>query len=130
MVHLHTKMTIRLRRLGYWGSGDVASLPDPRLLADSQWSEVEREDVEDFLSRGFVFRAFMGFARCRICGEQVGNLELSDGTFCWPEGLVHYVREHKISLPREFIDHVLSTGTALMEAEVEDDWWVRESRGR
>jgi hypothetical protein len=119
---------MRLRRLGYWGSGEAGSLPDPRFLADSQWDDIEREDVEDFLSRGFVYRAFMGVAKCRICGEQVGNLELSDGTFCWPEGLVHYVRAHKISLPREFIDHVLSTGAEMMDAEVEDEWWVRESR--
>ena len=124
MVHLHTEVRVMLRRLGHWGSGADGALPNPASLAGWSWDVIEREDVEDYLSRGFVSRAYMGFAKCRLCGEQVGCLEFSDGIFCWPEGLRHYVAAHSVRLPREFIDHVRSMGAELMEAEVEDDWWI------
>lgn len=34
---------------------------------------------------------------------------MSDGTWLWPEGLSHYVREHGVVLPEEFVVHALST---------------------
>lgn len=85
--------------------------------------------MEDFLARGFVSRAYLGYADCRICGERIGSLELSDGIYCWPEGLLHYVRVHAVGLPREFIDHVQASGGDLMAADVDDDWWLHASRG-
>ena len=113
-----------MRRIGYWGTGAAGELPDPSKVAGAHWDEHEREDVEDFLSRGFVSRAYLGVAHCRICGQAVGSLELSDGVYSWPEGLLHYVREHAVSLPRVFIDHVRAAGANLMEADVDDAWWT------
>lgn len=118
-----------LRRIGHWGSGSPDGLPDPESLAGASWDAMEREDVEDFLTRGFVSRAYLGYADCRICGEQVGSLELSDGIYCWPEGLHHYVQAHDVGLPREFIDHVLASGADLMSADVDDYWWIKAARG-
>lgn len=129
MVHLHTwRVIVALRRIGHWGPGSASGLPDPRSMAGSSWDAVEREDVTDFLTRGFVSRAYLGYANCRICGENLGSLELSDGIYCWPEGLHHYVQVHGVGLPREFIDHVLTCSTDLMSADVNDDWWIRAAK--
>ncbi len=47
-----------------------------------------------------------GYALCRLCAERVplGACDLTDGEWVWPEGLEHYVEEHGICLPDEFID--------------------------
>jgi hypothetical protein len=31
---------------------------------------------------------------------------MTDGVYCWPEGLAHYVKEHDVRLPDEFVTHV------------------------
>lgn len=118
-----------LRRIGHWGGGGSDGLPDPRLLTAASWDATEREDVEDYLARGFVSRAYLGYETCRICGQPNGSLELSDGSYCWPEGLLHYLHVHAVSLPREFIDHVLSRSAALMDSEVDDGWWAQAAVG-
>jgi hypothetical protein len=38
----------------------------------------------------------------------MGNSDLTDGTWVWPQGLVHYVDEHGLGLPEEFVDQVLA----------------------
>ncbi|GAB3851804.1 hypothetical protein GCM10028801_01890 [Nocardioides maradonensis] len=111
-----------LKRIGYWGD-DGTGLPSPAALVDESWDEQERELVADHLARGFVARAYLGNAICRICGEKVGSLELTDGTYLWPEGLVHYVTVHHVRLPASFVDHVHSFMDAVEAAEVDETWW-------
>lgn len=50
----------------------------------------------------------MGYSPCRLCGDNDGALELSDGVFVWPEGLRHYVVDHGVRLPQEFVSHVVT----------------------
>jgi len=33
----------------------------------------------------------------------MGHREFTDGTWVWPEGLVHYVERHGLPLPEEFL---------------------------
>ena len=52
-----------------------------------------------------------------------GSLELSDGTFLWPEGLCHYVSEHAVRLPGDFVRHIISISTQMKDADIDDSWW-------
>jgi hypothetical protein len=63
--------------------------------------------IADYLDGGKVFEWYLGWSNCCICGCINGTTELSDGAYVWPEGLSHYVREHKVRLPNEFIQHVI-----------------------
>lgn len=121
-------LTVRLRRIGHWGDGGISDLPDPRAMI-FPWDAMEREDGEDYLRRGFVSLACLGYEACRICGQENGSLELSDGVYCWPEGLYHYVHDHGVGLPREFVDHVIFSSAELMNSEVDDSWWVWAAKG-
>jgi hypothetical protein len=38
----------------------------------------------------------------------MGDSDLTDGIWVWPQGLVHYVDAHQLALPKQFIDHVLA----------------------
>jgi hypothetical protein len=112
-----------LVRIGSWRGDEASDWPDPAAFIDPQWESSEREMVRDHLRGGFVVRAYLGKSTCRLCGEPIGSLELSDGTFIWPEGLVHYLDEHHVRLPHRFAEHVRSQIEQLEGAVVEEDWW-------
>lgn len=66
----------------------------------------------------------MGYSRCRICNAQNGNLELTDDVFIWPEGLAHYVRDHAVRLPVEFVVQHAGQMESLTDGlVVDDEWW-------
>jgi len=117
---------MELQRVGYWGD-DQDGLPRPDQLVDANWSANERQDVADYLRRGFVARASMGYALCRMCKRQLGDLDLTDGVYVWPEGLDHYISAHDVCLPAWFVDHVHARQGAYEGAATSDrrwrDWW-------
>ncbi len=121
-------MTKRLVRIGLWRSDSEPHLPDPRALIDETWDQEQRLDVIDYLRRGFVSAGYMGFHRCRLCGVPAGSLELSDGTYVWPEGLVHYVEAHSVRLPAEVVEHIQRARRELEDAEMDDSMWLRLTR--
>jgi len=47
-------------------------------------------------------------AYCRLCSKCLGARDRIDGTYVWPEGFEHYLREHGVRPPEEFVRHVLS----------------------
>lgn len=88
---------------------DVArdQLPWPRTMV---WNESERAAVIQFLKEGLdpgLTTHYRGPSRCRICKRRNGFNEYSDGTWIWPEGLAHYVKDHSVELPQEFVSHAL-----------------------
>jgi hypothetical protein len=110
--------------IGYWRSDDEPQWPDVRDFVDPDWSADERELIIEHLRRGKVARAYLGKSRCRLCGVDAGSLELRDGVFIWPEGLVHYVVDHHVRLPRRFVEHIGAMTEALEDAEIDSDWWA------
>ena len=59
--------------------------------------------------------------------RRMGDSDLTDGTWVWPEGLVHYVDAHRLPLPKEFVDHVLANKGVVprLSAEIRaliDEW--------
>lgn len=108
----------RPKKVGFWadtrgGLGylvDVIfdAMPDPRDLVDPDWPKAERELIAAYLEAAPAVEHWMGYSYCRFeCGEHdMGTQDLSDGTWIWPEGLAHYVLEHSVRLPEEFIQHI------------------------
>lgn len=115
-----------LLTIGYWGNDQHPDYPDPRTLIDESWDEAERFDVAHYLERQPVARAFMGYSPCRICGRNNGDLELTDGTFIWPDGLAHYVRDHHVRLPAAFVRHVEQQSARWDYATGSTDWWLAQ----
>ena len=118
---------MRLERIGYWLGEQTPEWRDPRHFVDPSWVSAERAQAIDHLRRGTAARAYLGKSSCRFCGEPVGSLELSDGVFIWPEGLAHYVEVHDVRLPQRFVDHVVDTTRRIEEADVDDEWWSRQT---
>ena len=105
---------LKLKVLGYWSDKRTPSpLPDPKNLVDPNWRE-DREKITNYLKSGLIAAQYMGFSYCRFeCGipaPMMGDSDLSDGTWVWPQGLAHYVEKHQVILPAEFVEHLKANG--------------------
>ena len=99
----------KIRALGFWkGKNESGNFPHPQNFIDPDWDTHEKQMVIDYLKRGSRFIGFQGLSWCRFnCGDtNMGAFELTDGTYLWPEGLVHYLEKHDVRLPQDFVDHV------------------------
>lgn len=119
---------MRLTRIGYWSSDRSDGWPDAKAFVDLAWDADERARVVTHLQHGVLARAYLGHSVCRVCGKANGSTELTDGTYLWPVGLAHYVEDHGIRLPVEFVSHVEHTARSLDDAEVDDEWWKAQIR--
>lgn len=118
----------KLMLIGYWDGAETKhSWPAVEDFVDTEWDAEEREDVVRYLGTGLIVRLYMGYSRCRFCGQNNGYMELSDGHFVWPGGLAHYVAEHGVRLPKLFVEHSFAMTEALGNAERDIDWWKEVS---
>ena len=102
-----------LKRVGYWWSPEEPTLPHPRDYVDTAWDAGERQRVIAYLSRCNYLNAWCGFSWCRFgCSnyDDMGTCDLTDGTWLFPEGLVHYVRHHAVKPPQDFLEHMQQGG--------------------
>jgi hypothetical protein len=100
-----------LPQVGFWFDPPAnEDLPHPQDFVDPDWDPRERRRVARYLRRGDVAGSCMGFSwcrfRCGIANREMGCRTLSDGHWVWPEGFAHYVTEHAVKPPEEFLVHV------------------------
>jgi len=99
-----------LKVVGYWYDGFELWLPDPSVFVDPSWEIRDRDRIVGYLRSGVRIREYLGFSWCRFEGgppeDQMGNADLSDGTWVWPEGLSIYVSQFSVTLPDDFVAHM------------------------
>jgi len=116
-----------LRAIGYWiGYLEDRQRPAPQELVGVMPAE-QRVRLADYLAAGMTHEMYLGTSWCRFgCGidnAQMGNRALSDDTWVWPEGLAHYVRDHGVVLPDEFVEHALSRSNPGTPGWQDDPNW-------
>jgi hypothetical protein len=128
-----------LKAIGFW-IRDLSddSYPAPQELVGLLPDE-RRRSLTRYLESGATFRQYFGYAWCRFtCGSsesvaarmdtRLGTRDLTDGIWVWPEGLAHYVRDHGVVLPEDFIEHAAS-GKEPREPDPEEpvdtELWIR-----
>ena len=109
--------------VGYWRSDENPEWPQVDTFVDPGWDEDERIKTSAYFSSGTRVRQYMGYSRCRVCGEMNGSAELTDGTYLWPEGLAHYIREHGVRLPSVLVNHAIRRRDFLEAEDVDREWW-------
>jgi hypothetical protein len=111
------------RRFEQQGWSEARWRADPARLIDEQ----QRPDpmLVTYLRQGREFAAWRGLSYCRLkCGiddREMGHRDLTDGTWVWPEGLVHYVERHCLRLPPEFSDAVQARAGRVPDVIVPED---------
>ena len=124
---------MKLKLIGYWKGGfDTANdiWPDPKDFV-SEISFEEKQTLLSYLESAIRMPyAAAGVSECRFCGKAVGNGEYTDGKFLWPEGLAHYIQEHSVQLPEEFLAQALSgikinpyLDLKSENIEIDTEWW-------
>ena len=99
-----------MKLIGYW----IESLLDTDYYPPQEFVGelplLTRAKIAGYLDKGMVYEVYRGISWCRFfCRVQsMGNSELTDGYWVWPAGLSHYVRDHGVVLPSEFLDHIES----------------------
>ena len=98
-----------LNVIGYW-SEKYENGVTPAYLCGN-YAPQTKEKIVNYLKSGIRGVEFMGCARCRFECEyshtkDLGNTDMTDGSWVWPEGLSHYVEKHNLLLPPEFVAHM------------------------
>ena len=107
-----------MKLIGYWIRSlcDDDFLPPQELIGDYDAST--RNAIADYLDCGYQFAAYRGVSWCRFfCDHPMGNRELTDGTWVWPEGLSHYVRDHSVRLLDSFVARACLPFRTAMQGE-------------
>jgi hypothetical protein len=110
-----------LKAVGYWRPNDGSEvgqrieLPDPRWLVRRGWRHRDRRRILAYLRAGHTYEQYAGYSYCRfwLClvpPRFMGDSDLTDGVWVWPEGLAHYVHRHWVCLPEEFIATMEANG--------------------
>lgn len=106
-----------INREGFWSTGMNSKLPTPEV--GSHWPGekefIEKlEEIEGFLNAGQRFIGqhaqvlqMKGWSTCRICGIMNGTREYELGTWAWPEGYIHYIKEHLVQPSLAFREFIL-----------------------
>jgi hypothetical protein len=111
--------TPKLKAVGYWWSDDDWTLPHPKWLVQPDWQPADRATIVRYLQSGQGCIWYLGYSWCRFgCDNDtnMGTSCLTDGNWIWPEGLAHYVEQHGLRLPDEFIDTMRQNGWKVPEA--------------
>jgi len=131
-----------LKLVGYWvGEHDDAEWLHPASFVDPRWHRPDREKVVTYLGSGVRVHEYLGLSHCRFArgppNREMGNSELTDGTFLWPEGLWIYVEKFDVRLPEELFLHMRQNGfrvncevaPEVLESEsVDFEFWRRWCR--
>jgi hypothetical protein len=116
-----------LHLIGYWRDDAHPEYPSPEPMVDTSWDSEERWAVASYFSEGTVLRTFMGLSPCRLCGQDNGAMEYTDGVLAWPEGLAHYIEEHSVRPPEAVVQHALARSARLEDEPVSLAWWLAGS---
>ncbi|MER5802583.1 hypothetical protein [Streptomyces mirabilis] len=108
-----------IKRVGFYrefgGHGDPsasASAPSLRdaVRAAGEWDE---DQIVAYLESATEIYSTMGAERDVITGDDwipgAGSL-VTDGSWLWLVELAHYVRNHHMALPSDFVDHIRANG--------------------
>ena len=50
---------------------------------------------------------YRGYSECRVCWyERNGSKEYFIDYFVWPEGYIHYLKDHNVAVDKEFGEYV------------------------
>lgn len=94
---------IILKTIGYWWSEFEQDLPSPSKHV-GPYSPEEKQRIVSYLQGGDTVHQYRGSSSCRICGCRNGSTEYTDGEYIWPSGLTHYIEDHDVLLPLEFVE--------------------------
>ena len=101
--------------IGYWKNPQNPQLPDPTKIVTTYKNSTIKDKIVNYLKKASIFVCTDGFSFCRfqnceVDRWQMGTDCLTDGKYLWPSGFHHYIQDHNVSIPKEFISHMENNG--------------------
>jgi len=99
--------------MGYW-QVDYLEGPEARsrevMGCVAPMTEGEIQALVSYMDAGVIGIQWRGIAMCRICGEMLGSacMTTPDDKWRFPERWQHYITEHGVRPPEEFIRDALA----------------------
>lgn len=133
---------IVLKAIGYWKSDNYPELPDPEFLVEEDFTISANKAICEYLENSIEIAHYRGFSFCRFDCKIIppGVSDNTDGEFIFPSGLIHYVRDHKVQLPDEFVQKAIryaavpssflldpviqSIIQGAEKYEIDFEWWI------
>lgn len=95
---------------GFWTIDENCDYGLPLLehVIDDNWIPYDKTILLNYLNKSpIVVAGSFPEIKCELCDEKVRtSVYSSDGVWLWPTDLVHYVSEHAVKLPIDFIEHI------------------------
>jgi hypothetical protein len=115
--------------MGFWQSHPGDGFPLPIPSNKPPYTLPLRRILLHYLSLHAYIESYeQAYSFCRFhCPESQANpagmglTTLTDGSWIWPEGLSHYVAVHHVSLPQDFVLHVLNACRTAMAPALRGD---------
>lgn len=67
------------------------------------------EALEANLMEKKLYDAYRGCSHCRLCDQVNGNKEFSLGKWVWPDGYMHYIKDHNVKPSDAFYKFVIES---------------------
>lgn len=122
------------RTVGYWHSDSSPRFIHPKHLVGKYKDEGLKNKICYYLRNAKLHTSWMGFSYCRFeCGcQDMGTVDKYDNNWIWPEGLEHYVRDHNVILPEEFIETMRKNDFTPPDPDLFrspcNTWWIQWCR--
>jgi len=101
------------KSIGFWINEEDEfdlDLPHPEQFVDPEWDPAVRAAAIEYLLDGDTYMECQGYSWCRFqCGiddGEMGSRTLTDGEYIWPEGYAHYLEQHDVKPPEDFLEHM------------------------
>jgi len=92
----------------------------PSIIVDKQfWKCYNKDKVIKYLQEGKIVNQYRGYSGCRLCKQTLGTCEKTDGIWCWPDKMEHYIEKHDVKLPSVFLEYLEEKEFEIGEIEVE-----------
>ena len=99
-----TRFRAKNTKFGFWNSASDTKEGKIEVAGHvAPMTETEQFAVLVYLARATVKTSYRGMAQCRVCSKFLGNSDMTIGSFEFPSKYEHYVTEHGVRPPEEFI---------------------------
>jgi len=93
---------------GFWGKPGSKTSFEQSATIDHNLEKNQKERIINYLSQSPLVCGAYGIVACQRCEKKFKGPNIhSDGVWVWPGTLMHYVQEHDVSLPKDFLKHIV-----------------------
>lgn len=127
----------KLKAVGFWREENDKIGEQFPLPVLSKKKLENKDKLISYLQSGIIISEWLGYSYCRFIDgpdeEFMGDKDLSDGVWFWPEGLYIYIKLYNILLPESFLRHIennnfqipVNLNTEKIESMEEDySFWI------